>query len=57
MTFSYEEILFKQNIKKHSSAINRLSDKEKDEVIELLYQMNSQSSDNTNKHSVKSKNF
>ena len=29
--------------KKHSSAINRLSDKEKDEVIELLYQMNSQS--------------
>ena len=28
--------------KKHSSAINRLSDKEKDEVIEL-YQMNSQS--------------
>ena len=29
--------------KKYNSIINRLSDKEKDEVIELLYQMNSQS--------------
>jgi len=29
--------------KKYGSIINRLSDKEKDEVIELLYQMNSQS--------------